>query len=51
MHALIELKFGPHAGQPKANISTKFGGYLTKIFVAISNYVRKKDLSFDRPTG
>ena len=51
MHALIKLKFGTPTGQLKANISTKFGGYPTKIFVVISDNSHKKDQSVDQPTG
>jgi len=43
MHALIKLKFGTRAGQPKANISTNFGGYPTKISVVMRGNSRKKD--------
>ena len=42
MRTLIELKFGTHAGQPKANISTKFCEDPTKIFVVINDYSHKQ---------
>ena len=42
MHTSIELKFGTRAGQPKANISTKFCEDPTKILVVINDYSRKQ---------
>ena len=45
MHTLIELKFGTRVGQPKVNISTKFGAYRSKNFVIISDNFRKQLLT------
>jgi len=44
MHTFIELKFGTRAGQPKANISTKFCEDPTKILVVINDYLCKQRL-------
>ena len=44
MYAWNKVKFGTRVGQPKANISTKFGGYPMKILVVISDNSHKQRL-------